>query len=207
MQTSKIITYIQLICFIMTVCLVSGCTRLRKKHRTCDIPSPEIEIFEDYCEDGTGIVKGSVFVGTPDGNVKSCSGMEITLRPDTPYVRAVFHNLAYEHEKKVPPLPPELEDATHKVTTDAGGNFIFRDVKQDKWLVIGEYKYQCDFITKKLAKWVYPVEVKDNEVIEISLSNENWLVNYPADKSHIGKGLIIGLLICILGILRSVTFI
>jgi len=175
------------------------------RKKPVDVSEPEIDVFKSFLGEGTSKVEGTISYMHYEQSI-ACDYLNVNLKPDTEYVRAICHNQGNAHDNENPPDPEILDEITLEVKSDKSGGFIFENVKSGKWLIFSiltfEFPYENPFPFEveqeqdpvQYVYWIIPVDVKDDQEIVIDLNQDNvtycWHTASGARYGIKGKGLI-----------------
>jgi hypothetical protein len=105
---------------------------------------------------GPNRLTGAAATRTQNGDAKTCAGLDVALIPQTPYTRAVFHQVFFERAvpdaaaiESVPigdwralsapvlaATDPAQRDLDRHTRCDGAGNFEFDDLPDGDWFVV-----------------------------------------------------------------------
>lgn len=121
----------------MTVALF-GCATLPPM-----VQRPEFQESEylELAKEGTGTVRGQVFLRTRGGDVKYGAGSEVTLNPVTSYSRFWYSE---GHVKNQRLSPPDSRQDKYIISTqaDGNGNFEFNNVPPGKYFLVSNVTWE-----------------------------------------------------------------
>lgn len=121
---------------VLVLGVLSGCAQ----QRTVSLGAfPEAE-YKALAKEGTGVVKGQIFLKTVGGDVKYGAGVEVSLIPVTSYSAPAWQ--AYQAGAKLTTPDPRVREYSILTQSDGTGNFEFRDVPPGRYYVGGEVIWQ-----------------------------------------------------------------
>lgn len=128
-----------------------------------------------YFVKGSAAIAGEGFIRRPNGALARCSGLEVTLAPQSPYFKEwVAHVRAKERIPDSEALSAKHRAGLRVTQCDLTGRFQFTDLPAGKWYVSTAIGYASDrdpFATDSL--FVTEVETKPGETAFVVLSNPN----------------------------------
>ncbi|WP_448647115.1 hypothetical protein [Pseudomonas mohnii] len=135
---------------VLAVGILSGCAQQRTISTGV---FPEAE-YKALPKEGTGIVKGQIFLKTVGGDVKYGAGIEVSLIPATSYSASAWE--AYQTNSKLTPPDPRVKEYSIRTQSDGTGNFEFRDVPPGRYYIGGEVTWQIptQFGLSRQGGWV-----------------------------------------------------
>lgn len=151
--------------------LVVGCASFQPIERP---PFNESE-YMSLAKQGTGMVRGQVFLLTRGGDVKYGAGSEVSLNPVTTYSKFWFEE-GYSKNRHMALAEPDNRQDKYIITTqaDGGGNFEFTAVPAGRYYLTSAVHWETptgmfssihhgDIIAKE-------IEVKDGDTVRVMLT-------------------------------------
>lgn len=122
---------------LLVTALITGCAQ-RPTIQPGTFPEAE---YATLAKEGTGTVKGQLFMKTLGGDVKYGAGVEVVLVPATTY--SAYFWRAYQTNAVPGPSDPRMKPFTLRTQTDGGGNFEFHDVPPGNYYISGDVIWQA----------------------------------------------------------------
>lgn len=133
MNIYKVMIKKHIILFLLSIFLCFACTSLNVKYSSLN--RNELIPYQGH---GTASIKGSFFLRTTGGDIKSGAGKNIYLYPNVIHVRDYFNSIHTRTLFGKPKMDESIMDFRRETICDINGTFYLKDIPAGEWIVSGE---------------------------------------------------------------------